>query len=398
VIPLALSAALLVGVGAVGFEATTSVSAEVATGVAPRRPFAPSRPALLLSLDPALTARAYTRRASLELAYDPQLFLRFPDYYESSTPRLLHRGSMTHAWRFTRRTTWDNYASMDYGEIDYSEYARVFDVLDSATLSTSRLGLIGFGARTGLTQVVTRRYQLTLGAAWTRRDVVGDVSSVVFPTSVSTTLDLTQRVTLSRTDTMSVGTRVGQTRIEPGLDYDLATAQATWGHRLASRASTSLGAGVAAFEDERGNRLASPTATVAAEAYLGATRELRWSANTSGSAGTTLDPLTGVPRDSAGLTVGVAAAHLPWTLSLGAAAGTSAGRGSSDFERSQTYLSAQLAASRARRREPTVSFGVRTFLQQSLTPASPQALTDYQALAFVSVSYERALAGHESAR
>jgi len=395
---LALSAALLVGVGAAGLEATAQATAEVASGVAPVRPLEPAEPTLVTTLAPSLAGRVFTRRFAFELTYGPRLLLRTPSYVETTTPTLLHQATATQTCRLTPRTDWRNSAAVNYGEVDYLDLGEILESEEARTVTTSRVGVLGTSAQTQLDRAVSRRYRLSLGAGWSRQELVGDTASTTFPTSETGSLQLSQALTLTRVDALSLATAVGQTEYDPGLDYSFGNALMTWNHALSATASTTAAAGVAIYVDDGGDRLTSPMATGSAQSYLGTVGTLRTTGRVTLTLTSTLDPLTGEPREVAGVQIGVEARDAPWSYDASASTFTSLRRRGVTSERTESSASGQASATYRLHRTTAVSFGVRTSWR-ALDYAGPGGeQSDLEALGFVAIHYQQVVASRAGPR
>lgn len=397
-VALAFSTALLVSVGAAGLEATAQASAEVASGIAPVRPLEPAEPTILTTLAPSVAGRVYTRRFSFELTYGPRLSLRAPNYVETTTPTLLHQATATQTYRLTPRTDWQNSAAVNYGEVDYIDLGELLESEEARSVTESRVGVLGTSAQTQLSRVVTRRYRVSLGAGWSRQELVGDTGSTTFPTSETGSLNLTQALTLSRLDSLSLATAVGQTEYDPGLDYSFGNALMTWGHALSPTASTTAAAGVAVYLDDGGDWLTSPTATGSAQSYLGTVGSLRTTGRVSLTLTSTLDAFTGEPREVAGVQVGVDARDAPWSYSASASAFTSLRRSGVTGERAESSTSGQVSATHQLHRTTVVSFGVRTAWRAVDYGGAAAERYSVEALGFVAIHYQQVVASRAGPR
>lgn len=395
---LALSAALLVSVGAAGLEATAQATAEVASGVAPVRPLEPAEPTLLTTLAPSLAGRVYTRRFSFELTYGPRLSLRRPSYVDSTTPTLLHQATATQTYRLTPRTDWQNSAAVNYGEVDYVDLAEILESEEARAVTTARLGVLGTSAQTQLTRAVTRRYRLSLGAGWSRQELIGDTGSTTFPTSETGSLHLSQALTLSRVDSLSLTTSVGQTEYDPGLDYSFGNGLMTWGHALSPTASTTVGAGLAVYLDDGGDWLTSPTATGSAQSFLGTVGTLHTTGRVSLTLTSTLDPFTGQPREAVGVQVGVDARDTPWSFAVAGSAFTGLRRTAGTGERAESSVSGQASATHQLHRTTVVSFGVRTAWRAVDYGGAAAEQYSLEALGFLAVHYQQIIASRAGPR
>lgn len=395
---LALSAALLVSVGAAGLEATAQATAEVASGLAPVRPLEPAEPSLITTFAPSLSGRVFTRRFSFELTYGPRLSLRTPSYVESTTPTLLHQATATQTYRLTPRTEWQNSAAVNYGEVDYLDLREILESEEARTVATSRVGVLGTSAQTQLSRAVSRRYRVSLGAGWSRQELVGDTASTTFPTSETGSLQLSQALTLTRLDSLSLATVVGQTEYDPGLDYSFGNALVTWGHALSPTASTTAAAGVAVYLDDGGNWLQSPMATGSARSYLGTVGTLRTTGTVSLTLTSTLDPLTGEPREVAGVQVGVDARDAPWSYAASASTFTSLRRSDVASERAESSASGQASATYELHRTTVVSFGVRTGWRAVDFGGAAGEHSNIEALGFVAIHYQQVVASRAGPR
>ncbi|MBN2194110.1 MAG: hypothetical protein JW751_14940 [Polyangiaceae bacterium] len=407
---LAVSAAFIVGVGAVGLEATAGMNAEVAGGLAPTRSLGPTEPAVIATLAPSVSGTAYTRRFSFQLTYGPRLFLRRPTAVEDPQPTLLQQATATQSYALSRRTMWRNTAAADYGRVDYTEFAELVETDDAnAAAAVSRVGVVNLAASSSVTHVFSRRYQAGSSVGWARREFVDDETSY-YPTSNAFYFTIAQALELTRRDVLNLATNIGWAEYawdtgRPGaaemttdeLRYHSADATIGWGHRASRATSTSVEGGLTVVDAEEGDLWASPMANASAASSLGSVGEVRLGGTAAVTVTAALDPLTGRPRRAIGATLGLEGRDGPWTYRANLTSTTASTTRESE-EGPTASLGAEISATEEVRRSMVWSFGVRASARRLDFGRDTGEFADEQLLGFVRIDYQRAFVSAGASR
>jgi len=240
--------------GGVRTDLGAAVGMEARAGMIPLQAGQAASPAVNSTVNLLVGGRLRSRRSSLELTYSPELFFQVPGTIELGRPLVLHQGRLSYQNTITARTSAGLSVLGRVGEVSFNNLQDILQpgtgvvqaevtslALTTGTLSlnhqTSRRNEIGAEAMAG--------YQTPLDSA-------SALSPSTLPTSLDTSLALTDTYSLSALDRLGVSVRGGylisqrDSPTAPSNDLQRLVAfggSFSWARQISLRSSITSNAG-----------------------------------------------------------------------------------------------------------------------------------------------------------